>query len=117
MKKIYVLLSAIFMSMPLVANAQLVGQWATKQSPVALGGSAEFRADGTFVLRPDGSGDAPGKYTLEGNRLVMRLDSSPQFPAEGIVEFANKNQKMVIQYAKGPAQEFNRVTQKKKAAK
>lgn len=117
MKKFLAVLMAAAL-FPLAVQAEsLVGHWTAKRSAVALGGVAEFRDDGSFSLQPDGAGAAEGKYTLEGNRLVMRLNSSPQFPAEGIVEFSKKGSAMSIQYAKGPAQEFTRTTVKKVSKK
>jgi len=114
------LLTAIALLLALpgwAADNLLIGKWAAKQSPVALGGTADFKADGTFALHPDGAGEALGTYTFDGSRLVMRLNSSPQFPAEGIVQFQNKGNSMRIQYANGPAQEFNRAVPGKKAKK
>lgn len=117
MKKTLLLVLVAIMA-PLSANAagevgSLVGAWQAKKSASALGGTAEFRKDGTFTLTPDGAGAAEGKYTLDGDHLVLRLNSSPQFPADGVIEFADKGGTLRIQYAKGPNQEFSRLTSKK----
>lgn len=112
MKKLLSCLVLSFIAMAAEAHP-IVGYWKAPQASVTLGGTAHFRSNGTFTLTPEGSGPATGKYELDGDHLVMRLDSSPQFPAEGVVEWLNKGRTMRIQFIKGPAQEFNRYSPKK----
>lgn len=99
------------------APADLIGTWKANPTEVSLGGSFEFRSNGTFSIKPDTMAEGVGKYDFDGQILTMRLDSSPQFPVEGAVQFTNQNTKMFIQFTKGPAQEFVKVTAQPKKTK
>lgn len=78
------LFSAGGASPALAQPAGLAGTWISPETMQARAGELVLHPDGRMELAPRGFPRATGRYTVIGDQLELRLDSSPDLPSTGV---------------------------------
>lgn len=100
---------SVAMAAPLKAKSPLVGQWTTSSTEGGgAKGDAEFKADGTAILSPEGFKSARGTYSAKDGWLDIDMSKEGMGKATAHYTISEDGKTLNIAYPGGVRQTFKR---------